>query len=280
MATAKHEVRRGVWATGGLLRSADILQGEHRRPAADRNRRHMTRLRQDLSYALRTFAKAPGFHRHRRPRAGRRHRRQHGDVHASSTSCCCGRCRAAPASWSASTATTARSRTRTGPSRIRTTWTSATAATCSTALMAHTFTMVGVPAGRRHARGRSRRSCRRTTSRRSASGWPPGARSPPTKSGRARACPVAIVTYARWKRAGLDPAFVGPHHRHQCDRLHGRRRRARGIHRHDGAPVARRVSAARHVRRRRQRPVQEQRPRPGGSVERRARRRGRGSKPA
>ena len=59
----------------------------------------MGRLRQDVGYALRTFAKAPGFTVDCHSRSGRLTWGPTPPSSASSTSCSCGRSRAVPASW-------------------------------------------------------------------------------------------------------------------------------------------------------------------------------------
>ena len=72
---------------------------------------------------------------------------------------------------------------------------------------------------------------------------------------------VAIASYAAWRRAGLDPAFVGSTVRGERHGLHSGRRGAARLRRHDDAGVARVVVSARQLRHDRQRDVQAARDR-------------------
>ena len=117
-------------------------------------------------------------------------------------------------------------------------------------LMAHSIAMVGVPPATPRGR-RSSRWCRRTISKRLALHSRLAAAFTADEERPASRIPVVIV--------GQRPRdAAGPDDQDQRHRLHGRRRRAPWVHRHDGAADARNVAPARHVRHRHQRPVQVQ----------------------
>ena len=167
-------------------------------------------LLQDLRYAIRMARRAPGFSAVVDPGAGARHRRQQRDVHLRERAALPPAVRPRRRSSSVSTATIRRSRIRTAISRIRTSPTSAIATTCSSELIAYTFSdgrparaatscsasFVEVVSVELLQRDRRRRGGGTRASRR-------------TKNGRARISRWRLPATPPGSRRGFDPAFVG-----------------------------------------------------------------------
>ena len=139
-------------------------------------------------------------------------------------------------------------------------------------LMAHMFAMVGEPAGDTTRRVFVSTWCRPTTSTRWACSSPPAARSRADEEHPAARCPSSIVGYDRWRDAGLRPAFIGSQIRINAIDFTVVGVAPQRVHRHHGAGVAGDVAAARHVRCRRQRHVQDARNRSMDRTQPRARR--------
>ena len=81
---------------GGMLQTREAVRDARAWPLVNG-------LAQDVRLAVASAPRDADRHRRRGPLAGARHRREHGDLFASSTACCCARCRSpTPHAWCSS----------------------------------------------------------------------------------------------------------------------------------------------------------------------------------